>query len=101
MSKTAGDCSECDLSGSVDDMKTHSMETGHEWVRFTETAPTYFVRVRDKVMLAQHVADNPEWSHLIDGNMRELNGMARTQGDAFKVPGCELIINTVRFVRTA
>lgn len=62
---------------------------------------TYNARVMDIVMLAKYVSEHPEWGNLIEANMSALNGLARSQRDAFKVPGCELVKNTVRSVRTA
>ncbi len=60
---------------------------------------SYKVQVVDVVMLAQHVVDNPQWANLIMGNMTVLNGLARSQQQAFTVPGCRLVKDTVRTVR--
>lgn len=62
---------------------------------------SYKVQVVDVVMLAKHVVDNPQWQNLIMGNMTVLNGLARSQQQAFNVPGCRLVKDTVRSVRTS
>lgn len=57
--------------------------------------------VVDEMALIRHVAAHPEWAHLLSPNMVALNGLARSQRDALRIPGVRAVAETVRSVRTA
>ncbi len=61
----------------------------------------YSVEVMDVVLLAAHVAENPEYARYLTGNVAEMGRDARAQRDEFLVPGCRLKKTVVRSVRTA
>jgi len=60
---------------------------------------TYKVRVVDLVALVDYVAENPTWLHLLVPAYTALNSLARSQREAFKLPGCELVVETSMAVR--
>jgi hypothetical protein len=61
----------------------------------------YKVVVRDIVMLAQFVVDNPHCAGYLEPNMSMLNALARAQQHELRIPGVEVIEETSRSVRTA
>lgn len=54
----------------------------------------YRAQVVSLVALIGHVAKHPDLVHLLEPNQSALNGMARSLGDAFKLPGCILETET-------
>ena len=55
--------------------------------------------VVDTMALIRYVAANPEWSNLLQPDMPALNGLARSQRNALKIPGVRAVPKTVRAVR--
>lgn len=47
--------------------------------------------VVDLVALIKHVAEHPEWQHLLTPAMPALNGLARSQRDALNLPGVKAV----------
>lgn len=70
-------------------------------VKGVSARTSYKAEVVDIVLTAQYVVDNPQWANVLMGNMTVLNGLARSQQQAFNVPGCRLVKDTVRTVRTS
>jgi len=65
------------------------------------TRTTYKVMVRDIVLLGEFAVKNPQWVDTILPNMPLLNSLARSQREAFNIPGCELVVEKSKIVRSA
>jgi hypothetical protein len=46
-------------------------------------------RVTSKALLIKFISDNPHFIHLVDVNQSEINGMAKSQKSALRLPGVE------------
>lgn len=56
-------------------------------------------KVVDMLALVRWVAQHPEDLNLLDPNMPSLNALARSRKRAFKLPGCELVVEQIAATR--
>lgn len=63
------------------------------------TQERWHAEVVDMIGLVRHVAENPEWIALLEPAMPQLNGLARSQRGAMRIPGVRAVAETVRAVR--
>lgn len=68
-------------------------------VNGVSTQTRWSASVTDKAALVAYVAAHPEWLHLLDVAMPALNGLARSQRDALRIPGVRAVAETVHAVR--
>jgi len=61
----------------------------------------YSAEVTDLLELVKFAAANPNWVHVLEAAMPVLNGLARSQRESFKFPGCKLIKSHSRATRSS
>lgn len=59
----------------------------------------YKAKVVDMLELVRWIAQHPEDINLVEPNMPALNALARSRKRAFKLPGCEVVVDQVAATR--
>lgn len=78
---------------------TIQVETETAKVDGVSQRTSWSAEVTNRIDLVRYVAANPEWINLIEPAMPALNGLARSQREALKIPGVKAVPKTVRAVR--